>query len=321
MAKKLIIITNHEILTRARLVFSQKITAKEFQSYTLNQYAMNSLLAMCSDWNRYIAFCQCHHYCPLSATDVLPVRHFLESEATQRKYASIRRYSITIGLVFRLLNYSDPTTKPEVRRLLMSLRLDKKGDEKQSDAFNSRHLSRLNSLLCKSKNVLDIRDLAIYYLMFECALKRGELRDLTKDQIDQHHADITVNIQETHYALSEKAARAIIKWMSYIHDDEIIVVFRSIDRHGHIAASPLNDSSIYRILRHAATRLNQPGLKFSGQSARIGAAQELHKQGQNVSEIQEFGRWNSPIMPMQYIGNKASANQTQLRYKSFKPWH
>ena len=59
---------------------------------------------------------------------------------------------------------------------------------------------------------------------------------------------------------------------------------------------------------------------FSGQSARVGGALQLAKQGMKTKDIQTFGRWSSPAMPYQYIGNRTKAEQEKLRYKSFKPW-
>jgi len=66
--------------------------------------------------------------------------------------------------------------------------------------------------------------------------------------------------------------------------------------------------------------LGKPELKFSGQSARVGAVQELSEQGYKIKEIQEFGRWLSPAMPYQYVGNKGTAEQEKLKFFSFKPW-
>ncbi|MCE0495798.1 tyrosine-type recombinase/integrase [Vibrio salinus] len=201
----------------------------------------------------------------------------------------------------------------------MTLRLKKSGDQKQSDAFTSLHLELIEHKLGKSDKIIDLRDLAIFYIMFECALKRAELRELNFEQISIQNNIVTISLDENVYPLSEQASNSVIKWLSHIKDN-YSPVFRAVDKHHNVSDKKLNDSSIFRIFRKAAELIGKPELRFSGQSARIGAAQDLHKRGEKITDIQIFGRWNSPVMPFQYIGNSSQSKQHQLRYKKFKPW-
>jgi hypothetical protein len=61
-------------------------------------------------------------------------------------------------------------------------------------------------------------------------------------------------------------------------------------------------------------------MRFTGQSARVGAAKELEKQGYNLRSIQEFGRWLSPAMPAQYLGKENTAELEKAKFKVIKPW-
>jgi len=318
MKKKLKIIDDSHLLLLVKRRFSQIIDLDSLNQYTQNLYSNSSLLAMRSDWNRYID--HCYKY----STSIFPlqpdnIRHFLESESEHRKYSSIRRYSITISTIYRLLGEPDPLRDSQIRQLMMKLRLDKRGDQKQSDAFTSIYLTSLHQFLSKSTKKQDIRDLAIYYIMFECALKRADLRNMIWEQIRKEKEHIKLCIKDHEYELSIEAEMALLKWENEINDDSNYV-FRAIDRHHNISKEKLNDSSIFRIFRKAAILLELPSLKFSGQSARIGAALELHKQGKKISDIQHFGRWVSPVMPSQYVGNVTQSEHIQLRYKRFKPW-
>ncbi|RQW64474.1 tyrosine-type recombinase/integrase [Vibrio viridaestus] len=319
MKKGLKIIDNSQILTQAKSEFSQYVDLDTLDEYTQNLYSKSSLLAMRSDWNRYVDFCY------RKGAAIFPhhsdtIRMFLEEESRERKYASIRRYSLTLSTIYRLLSETDPLRNTQVRQLLADLRLEKAGDQKQSDAFTSTHLKYLNHSLAKSTKHRDIRDLAIFNVMFECALRRSELRELTRSQLALHDENAIITIHEFSYTLSEQATKALHLWLSLINDD-LEYVFRAIDRHGNISHTNLDDSSIYRIFRRAAELLDNKSLHFSGQSARIGAAKELHKQGEKLRDIQQFGRWLSPVMPTQYVGQTAQSQNLQLRYKKFKPWN
>jgi|GEM_PF-912460 len=320
MKKKLIYVTDQTILRSILVSFNHQVNVEQMDDLTQHQYAHNSLLAMTKDWNLFIEFCQQRNVQALPAS-VTATRLFLETEAKIRKYSTIRRYSVTIGLIHTLLSQKDPTNNPQVRQTLMSLRINKKGDQSQATSFTGKHLSILFDKYHKHTSVKLLRDLAIYHVMFECALKRSELKRLKYSQININESDVWIELGEYQYRLSNNAAICLSNWLNRLDDNKSeSIVFRSIDRHGNISHGQLDDSSIYRILRNAGQLIGDPGLKFSGQSARIGAVEELSKQGYKTRQIQEFGRWLSPAMPYQYIGNANSAEIEKLKFFSFKPW-
>ncbi|WP_165313871.1 tyrosine-type recombinase/integrase [Vibrio ziniensis] len=318
MKKKLIFVTDQHILKQKVTDFNELISLEQMDDLTQHSYAHNSLLALKNDWNLFVSFCQSKSVKAIPAS-VTATRLFLEMESKKRKYSSIRRYSVTISLVHRLLSIKDPTDNPQVRQALMTLRLNKKGDEVQAISLTNAHLRALYSKYSKSKSVKVIRDLAIYHVMFECALKRSELKNLLFSQIETIGEHLILSFGQSQYQLSKNAVSCLGKWLTLVPRDSNYV-FRSIDKHGNVANNILNDSSIFRILRNAGTLLGKPELKFSGQSARVGAVHKLSEQGYKIKEIQEFGRWLSPAMPYQYIGCKGTAEKEKLKFFSFKPW-
>lgn len=319
MKKGIKVIDDSQFLAEAKKDFSQFIDIDILNKYTKNNYSKSTLLAMRSDWNHYVDHCY-RYGASLFPPQFDTIESFLKNESNTRKFSSVRRYSITLSNIYRLLSESDPLRDTHIRQLLLKLRLDKQGDRKQTDAFTSSHLKLINKKLNRSIKLSDIRDLAIYNLMFECALKRSELRDMTQHQVSEQASATFITLNGCSYQLSSQAASSLHKWLIHLHTDSDYL-FRAIDKHGNIAGIRLNDSSIFRIFRKAAEILGIPGLKFSGQSARIGAAQELHKQGEKIVNIQQFGRWQSPVMPSQYVGNISQSETLQLRYKKFKPWN
>ncbi len=319
MVKKNIQPVSDPVLRKESLkIFINQIVKEDIRRLSQGQYSQSSELAMTSDWNRFVLFCQSKHVNPLPAS-VTAVRLFLESEARERKYASIRRYSITIATIHFLHACPDPTANQQIRFTLSQLKLLKSGDARQATALTYHHLTALQTALLKEGSIRSQRDLAIYFVMFECALKRSELKTLTLEDVEFRAEHTVITIQHTHYQLSDAAGQSLARWIRYLSGSQGYL-FRRIDKHGNIGMHQLDDSSIYRILRRAGDLLGLDHQhRFTGQSARVGAAKELESQGYHLKDIQDFGRWLSPAMPAQYIRQPTIAEEEMARFKITKP--
>lgn len=303
---------------RSATLFQIRATVEIVHELTDNQYSANSVVAMTSDWNRFATFCQQRGVSSLPASTTA-VRLFLEKEAQSRKFATLRRYAVTISLFHNLHRYPDPCSHRQIRFLLQQLRLDKHGDARQANAITKQHITDLNTMMLKDDSVIAARDLAIYHLMFECVLKRSELKNLSVEQLEKVAERCVVMLGDNRYQLSVEASSALERWLALVPSAGYC--FRRIDRHGNIGDQKLDDSSIYRILRRASDRL---GLdrehRFTAQSARVGAARLLQQQGYDLKDIQSFGRWLSPAMPAQYLSKSDTAEKEIARFRVIKPW-
>jgi integrase len=296
------------------------VTIEQLVIITQSEYTRNSLLAMRKDWLIFSEYTQQkgHNTLPASPSSV---KQFITDVSQTRKFSTVKRYAVTISNIHQILNYPDPTLTNEVAFLLNHIRRNKQGDERPTTVLTKSHLKAIREQLAKQTDPVSCRDLAVYSIMFECALKRSELRDLRLEQFSHQTIDERViqyvSIGNSNYRLSQETSESIGRWCAILNQAEG-PVFRSIDRHNNISSSPMNDSSIFRILKKASTLLSLPEhLSFSGQSARVGAVAELYKQGYSVKDIQEFGRWHSPVMPHQYLGNTTQAEQEKQIFKSF----
>lgn len=320
MRKKIPVITNQTVVKEMVSKLSISANLELLQALTQSQYSHNSLLAIYSDWRHYLEFCHLHHINVLPAS-ITAVRRFLERESHHRKFASLKRYAATLSLMHTILGLPNPVNHRQIKFTLNQLHALKGADAKQTNAFTFQHLQQLNQLLNKDKGTKVIRDVAIYNLMFECALKRSELKHFCFEQfVFQDDGLAHIILSDKTYQLSKDASEYLSKWLNClpVHEGP---VFRSIDRHGNISSNLMNDSSIYRILRNASSLLQLPeNLKFSGQSLRVGAVKELSKQGMNIKAIQDYGRWLSPAMPTQYIGNHSNAELEKTKFRSIKAW-
>ncbi|WP_194437694.1 tyrosine-type recombinase/integrase [Vibrio fluminensis] len=314
MKKNVRVITDSKKAKSFIELLSSQISVDVANELTDFLYSDSSLLALTNDWNLFVDFCQSKNVEPIPASTTA-VRLFIEKSSAIRKLSSLKRYVITISLFHKTLGLPDPTKNSRVKSALACLRIDKKGDHQSTNALTRFHLTQLHQQLIRSQEIKDWRDLAIYHVMFEGVMRRSELRDLELAQIEVNHDYISIYLDHEEVTLTKDASLALYRWLN-VRGSQGRFVFTAIDRHGNLSFEQLNDSSIYRTTRRASELLGVK-IKFSGQSLRVGAVQELAQQGVNIRDIQRAGRWLSPAMPYQYVGNKAKAELERMRYLSF----
>ncbi|MGF1731523.1 tyrosine-type recombinase/integrase [Photobacterium kasasachensis] len=321
MAKKIPPIDNEEQQRLSIKTFAGFIESTEpWEELTHCQYAKNTLVAFKNDWNSFVAFC-IENKVPCLPAKSDTVHRYIDYMSRSRKLASLKRYMVTISLVHRCHNLTDPCSHTEIRLEMQKQQLRKHDDYRNASAFRDEHLQKLLYQFELSTKVKDIRDVAIWAVSFEAMLKRSELAALTIDSLEIHAdglIDLLVNGRSI--ALSSVSSKALQRWLviSMICEG---FVFRRIDRHSNIGDKPLDHSSIYRVFRRASDELNLPSSAlFSGQSPRVGAAKDLADSGLSINEIQEQGRWKSPAMPAQYVGNTDRHDKEIAKYVKPKPW-
>lgn len=290
------------------------VSLEEWDALTRGLYSRNSLLSFQNDWQVFVDYCREMNVSPLPAA-VTAVRRFVDKQAVKRKASSIKRYVITVSMMHRLHSLRDPTRHREVRFTLNRLYQDKADEATQATAFHYTHLLTLQDKLGTSERLKDIRDLLIWTLCFECMLKRSELAAIHVSDVSLGGDVSTLNVAEHMLELSDAATALIAQWLTLtgITDGPLL---RRISKHQQLGDAPMDHSSIYRVFRRAAEELGVEGsLTFSGQSPRVGATQDLADSGLSIKEIQQQGRWKSPAMPAQYVGNKKARDEAMDKFK------
>lgn len=293
---------------------SGDVSLEQWHAFVCGQYSKNTLLSFRNDWLVFVNYCNDVGVSPLPAA-VTAVRRFVEKQAETRKAASIKRYIVTISLLHRIHNLADPTRHREVRFTLNHLYQEKADDAAQATAFHFTHLQRLHEMFSHSEKLKDIRDLLIWTLSFEGMLKRSELAALLVEEVSPSDTGYQISVDEYLIALSPQASALLDTWyhLSGIAQGPLL---RRINKHNQLGDAAMDHSSIYRVFRRAATELGLEGaITFSGQSPRVGASQNLSENGRSIREIQQQGRWKSPAMPAQYVGNRQARNEAMEKYK------
>ncbi len=93
----------------------------------------------------------------------------------------------------------------------------------------------------------------------------------------------------------------LIPWLKAAELEEDLL-FRRVRGGGAAGESALSHQAIWTIIESRAEATGLEG-RVSGHSPRVGTAQSLAAQGATVIEMQQTGRWESPIM----LGNYGAA--------------
>lgn len=313
--KKITPLSTQEDIEQSIVLFNhQNVDLATWKTVTNGQYTHNSLLSFQNDWKTVVDYCQRAKVAPLPAKVSL-VREFVEHLSKTRKISSIKRYITTLSLVHRIHALDDPTRHREIRFTLNRLYAEKSGDAIQATPFHLTHLITLHEKLHTSKKLKDIRDLLIWTLTLEAMLKRCDLVRLPFNAIEKIDDQYILQLQEHTIILSLEAGILLERWFfeTKISDGPLL---RRINKHHQLGTNPMDHSSVYRVFRRAASVLGlEQSLTFSGQSPRVGASQDMSNAGKSIKEIQYQGRWKSPAMPAQYVGNKQASEEALSKFK------
>ncbi|WP_025672934.1 tyrosine-type recombinase/integrase [Salinivibrio socompensis] len=298
-------------------LFNQgQVSLVEWAILTQDAYSRNSLLSYRNDWRVFVAFCHEQDVTAIPCA-VTTLRRFAELCAQQRKISAIRRIVVTVGLVHRLHRQRDPSKHREVKYAMARLLQAKLPESKEATPFQAHHMTQLNAQLAGSKRLRDLRDRLVWSLSYEGLLKRSELAALTTDDLITQSGQTFILVSDQRVPLSEQTAMLLAQWLGKtgINHGPLL---RRINKHGHLGGAALDPSSIYRVFRRASSLLDE-SVTFSGQSPRVGASRALANKGMTIKQIQHLGRWKSPAMPAQYVGNTVASEQAKARYRRKKP--
>lgn len=313
--KKITPLSSQDDITISLSLFKKpNVELQTWRTLVNNQYSHNSLLSFQNDWRIWVEYCINVNACPLPA-EIAVIRQFIEKQSITRKASSIKRYVITQSLVHRLHSLVDPTRHREVRYTLNRLYAQKTGDATQATPFHQAHLNILHDKFSHSTILKDIRDLLIWTFSLEAMLKRSDLAALPFHALEKIENIYFLHVDEQYISLSVEASHLIDRWFvaTQINSGPI---FRRINKHQQLGVEPLDHSSVYRVFRRATIELGLENmLTFSAQSPRVGASRDLSNAGKSIKEIQYQGRWKSPAMPAQYVGNTQARNEALDKYK------
>jgi site-specific recombinase XerD len=285
-------------------------------------YAPATIRAFKADFNTFIVYCQDHQAAPLPTHPSI-VSNYIDS-LSNGKFTSayIRRILVSISTVHKLNRFEDPTKDCDVQLAMRRMHRKLGRSSKQVAAITKDILQKM--LLATGDDLRGIRDRALLQVAYDTLCRRSELVDLMAQDIvkntsiTQHRFDLSIKLRKSKtdqnsqgkwLHLSEPGSAALREWLIAAGISEG-PIFRGIDR-GNKIGNKLGCGQIARIYKKVANKakLNCDTIKsISGHSMRVGAAQDLLREGVSLPNIMNRGRWSKTDTVMRYVEQIAPAD-------------
>jgi site-specific recombinase XerD len=282
-------------------------------------YAPATIRAFKADFNTFIIYCQEHQTTPIP-THPSVVSNYIDS-LSDGKFTSayIRRILVSISTIHKLNRLEDPTKDCDVQLAIRRMHRKLGRSSKQVAGITKDILQKM--LLATGQDLRGIRDRALLQVAYDTLCRRSELvdlmaQDITKNvSIPQQKLCLSIKLRKSKtdqngqgkwLHLSEEGSAALQEWLiaAEIFEGPI---FRGIDR-GNKIGEKLGCGKIARIYKKVAnkTKINCDTIKnISGHSMRVGAAQDLLREGVSLPNIMNRGRWTKTDTVMRYVEQMA----------------
>ena len=166
------------------------------------------------------------------------------------------------------------------------------------------------------KRRIDIRDKALLLIGFAGAFRRSELVGLDREDVEYVRQGIVIRLRRSKTDQLSSGRKIAIpfgrtRWCPVQHlndwlahsDIEEGPLFRSIDRHGHIAVQRLSGKAVSIIVKRRAEAAGFDSEPYSGHSLRAGLATSAAMAGASMWKIRQQTGHASDAMLTRYIRN------------------
>ena len=266
-----------------------------------------------SDWRAFTSWCAAHGHQPLPATAQTVAAWLTEHAAAGYATATLQRRLITISRTHRRHGHPAPTDHPAVATTWRRLRREL-GVAPRKVAPITLELLRTLVGTCPPTPAGD-RDHALLVIGFAGALRRSELAQLSRDDIEHTPAGLIVTIRRSkgdqhgagqrlglphgrHYDTCP--TRALAAWTRHLPADGD-ALFRAVDRHGNIANRHLAGRASADIIKRRAAAAGLDPDRYSGHSLRAGFATSAAAAGATEIAIARQTRHRSMDVLRGYI--------------------
>jgi site-specific recombinase XerD len=272
-------------------------------------YAPATAKSYRTDLEAFETWCETEGRVPFPAS-VETLSLFIESQGQTKAPSTVARRLYAIRKIHRLLSLPDPTHDEEINLALRRVRRRKAIRPRQAKGLTSTFLNRF--LATQPDTVIGLRNRAMLSVGYELLTRRSELVALQSDDLeDRGDGTFRVLIRRSkadQYGAgriaftSRKTADLLREWLE-VRGPEIDWLFCPVYR-GKPIDRGLSTTTVKRLIKHSAA---QAGLSpaevsvFSGHSMRIGAAQDLLKNGFDTAAIMRAGGWKSVNVLARYL--------------------
>ncbi|WP_312239711.1 tyrosine-type recombinase/integrase [Pantoea sp.] len=310
--------TDEDITARLRAFVQDK---DAFSPNTWRQ--LLSVMRICYRWAAEYG----RSFLPMTSDDLRDYLTYLQESG--RASSTISTHASLISTLHRNAGLVPPNVSPLVFRTIKKInRVAVVAGERTGQAvpFRLTDLMALDELWVNSPRKQEMRNLAFLHVAYSTLLRVSELsrlrvRDITRAEDGRIILDVawTKTIVQTGgliKALSSLSTQRLTEWIAAagLAGEPDAFLFCPVHRANKAVITterPLSTPALEAIFAHAWRVAGQGEPKtnknrysgWSGHSARVGAAQDMAKQGYAVAQIMQEGTWKKPETLMRYIRN------------------
>ena len=266
-----------------------------------------------SDWRAFTSWCNLRGHQPLPAAPQTVAAWLTEHATAGYATATLQRRLITISRTHRRHGHPAPTDHPAVTTTWSRLRREL-GVAPRKVAPITLEVLRTLIATCPPTTAGD-RDHALLVIGFAGALRRSELAQLSRSDIEHTPAGLIVTIRRSkgdQHGAGQRLGlpngshhdtcptRTLTAWTRHLPTDSN-ALFRAVDRHGNIANRHLAGRAIADIIKRRAAAAGLDPDRYSGHSLRAGFATSAAAAGATEIAIARQTRHRSMDVLRGYI--------------------
>lgn len=263
---------------------------------------------------------------PMSPEDLRDYLSYLQSIG--RASSTIGTHQSLISMLHRNAGLVPPSTSPLVSRAVKKInRVAVVSGERTGQAvpFRLSDLQKVEAAWAETQSLRNMRDLAFLHVAYSTLMRISEVsRFRVGDVMRAEDGRIILEGSWTKTildagslikALGSKSSAVLTKWIvaSGLINEPDAFLFSPVHRSGKVMVAidePMSTPALKSIFTRAweaagYTNTAKPNKnryrRWSGHSARVGAAQDLARKGYSVPQIMQEGTWKKPETLMRYI--------------------
>lgn len=274
------------------------------------EYAVNTIRAYNADMQEFIAYCEKKSICAIPACPQEVAGFLLSTTSHGIKASTIHRKAASISAIHRLSGLADPTKHPEVKLCIRKINRQLGNRFEQAYPVTRDVLQKMLSAC--GNDLRGLRDQALLHLAYDSMRRRAELVSFRVE-------DLIINADGGASLLLRRSKTdqfATGRWIHLLPDTvqainawlEAAEIRDGFLLRGIIAKQTIlpdlgtgQVSRIFKLLAKRAQLGHDVVSGVSGHSMRVGAAQDLLREGASLPQIMVKGGWTKTDTVMRYV--------------------
>ena len=272
-------------------------------------YSPATMRSYYADVEAFEGWCRSQSVQPFPAS-VDVVCRFIEAQGHIRVPSTVRRRLYAIRKVHRLLRLPDPTHDEDINLAFRRVRRLRAARPQQAKGLTAPHLKKF--LAVQPDTLLGLRNRAMLSLGYELLTRRSELVALRDDDLEVR-ADGTLRVLirrsksdpagTGRLAFTSGETAALVADWRQKRGNHTGWLFCPVYK-GMAVDRSLESHSVKRVIKNAAALAGfskEEVKRFKGHSMRVGAAQDLLRNGIDTVGIMRAGGWKSLTVLARYL--------------------